>query len=414
MIFKYKVRVANGDIRNGIHEAATEEAALLWIREQGWSPINVEPERGVGSLFAASDDSKKSLMSMELWPQKVGLLDKNVVFKQMATMINAGITVAATLELLSTQTENRTLANALSGMKETVSAGVTFTASMARYPKVFTTLEIALVHAGEQGGVLDVSMNRLAKFVEAQYSLQRKVRSAMTYPFVVVFFTLSALALLSLLIVPLFRKAFANIGMETLPALTNFVFSVSDVMKAYWYLFPLPFVALWLVLRYMRRTEGGRRFLDRLSLKMPVSGDIVYKIIMARSFRTFATLVKAGVPILDAIEMSSEVADNVVVRKAFDIIRERAQNGVALSATIRSQKLFPPMVGHMVAIGEETGEIDEVLEKVADWYDMELDEKIKALSSIIEPVLIIIIGLAVGLVVASVFIPLVQSMQQFM
>ena len=236
----------------------------------------------------------------------------------------------------------------------------------------------------------------------------------MTYPFVVVFFTLSALALLSLLIVPLFRKAFANIGMETLPALTNFVFSVSDVMKAYWYLFPIPFVALWLVLRYMRRTEGGRRFLDRLSLKMPVSGDIVYKIIMAHSFRTFATLVKAGVPILDAIEMSSEVADNVVVRKAFDIIRERAQNGVALSATIRSQKLFPPMVGHMVAIGEETGEIDEVLEKVADWYDMELDEKIKALSSIIEPVLIIIIGVAVGLVVASVFIPLVQSMQQFM
>lgn len=343
MIFKYKVRVANGDIRNGIHEAATEEAALLCIREQGWSPINVEPERGVGSLFAASDDSKKSLMSMELWPQKVGLLDKNVVFKQMAMMINAGITVAATLELLSTQTENRTLANALSGMKETVSAGVTFTASMARYPKVFTTLEIALVHAGEQGGVLDVSMNRLAKFVEAQYSLQRKVRSAMTYPFMVVFFTLSALALLSLLIVPLFRKAFANIGMETLPALTNFVFSVSDVMKAYWYLFPIPFVALWLVLRYMRRTEGGRRFLDRLSLKMPVSGDIVYKIIMARSFRTFATLVKAGVPILDAIEMSSEVADNVVVRKAFDIIRERAQNGVALSATIRSQKLFPPI-----------------------------------------------------------------------
>ena len=228
-----------------------------------------------GSLFAASDDSKKSLMSMELWPQKVGLLDKNVVFKQMATMINAGITVAATLELLSTQTENRTLANALSGMKETVSSGVTFTASMARYPKVFTTLEIALVHAGEQGGVLDVSMNRLAKFVEAQYSLQRKVRSAMTYPFVVVFFTLSALALLSLLIVPLFRKAFANIGMETLPALTNFVFSVSDVMKAYWYLFPLPFVALWLVLRYMRRTEGGRRFLDRLSLNIEDRKSVV-------------------------------------------------------------------------------------------------------------------------------------------
>ena len=131
-------------------------------------------------------------------------------------------------------------------------------------------------------------------------------------------------------------------------------------------------------------------------------------------FYNSMTFVKAGVPILDAIEMSSEVADNVVVMKAFDIIRERAQNGVALSATIRSQKLFPPMVGHMVAIGEETGEIDEVLEKVADWYDMELDEKIKALSSIIEPVLIIIIGVAVGLVVASVFIPLVQSMQQFM
>jgi type IV pilus assembly protein PilC len=285
---------------------------------------------------------------------------------------------------------------------------------MLRYPKVFNGLEIALVRAGEEGGVLDISLARLADFVEKQYALQKKIKSAMMYPSVVVTFTIIALGVLCAFIVPMFRKAFSNIGMAELPKLTAMIFGFSDFLRGYWFTLPIPFIILIVVLKQVRKTEGGRRFLDRRRIKFPGIGDIVFKAIMARSFRTFATLVTAGVSILDAIEMSSGVADNVIIGDAFKVMRERAQNGVMLSATIKEQKLFPAMVAHMIAVGEETGQIDEVLTKVADWYDMELDEKIKGITSIIEPVLIVFIGLVVGLVVGSIFVPLIQAMQQFM
>lgn len=259
-----------------------------------------------------------------------------------------------------------------------------------------------------------MSLSRLAEFVESQYTLQKKIKSAMMYPSVVTAFTVLAMVALCAFIVPMFREAFNNIGMKELPAVTAAIFGFSDFLVAYWFLLPLPFVAIWGAIVLMGKTEWGRRFLDARKLKMPVFGGIIFKSIMTRAFRTFATLVTAGLSILDAIEMSAGVADNVIVADAFKTMRERAQNGVPLSVTIKEQKLFPSMVSHMVAVGEETGQIEEVLDKVAGWYDMELDEQIKALTSIIEPVLIVVIGLGVGLVVGSIFIPLVQAMQQFM
>lgn len=415
MIFRYRARTATGSISTGTREAASEGAAINWIREQGWSPISIEAESsGISIRQQPGDGKKTSILQMELIPQKVTLKDKNVVFKQMATMINAGITIAATLDLLASQTENKSLAGALSGMRDAVNSGVTLAAAMGRFPKVFSGLEIALVRAGEEGGVLDLSLSRLAEFVESQYTLQKKIKSAMMYPSVVTAFTVLAMVALCAFIVPMFREAFNNIGMKELPAVTAAIFGFSDFLVAYWFLLPLPFVAIWGAIVLMGKTEWGRRFLDARKLKMPVFGGIIFKSIMTRAFRTFATLVTAGLSILDAIEMSAGVADNVIVADAFKTMRERAQNGVPLSVTIKEQKLFPSMVSHMVAVGEETGQIEEVLDKVAGWYDMELDEQIKALTSIIEPVLIVVIGLGVGLVVGSIFIPLVQAMQQFM
>jgi type IV pilus assembly protein PilC len=223
-----------------------------------------------------------------------------------------------------------------------------------------------------------------------------------------------ALVALCVGIVPMFRQAFANIGIEEMPALTAFVFGISDFLKAYWFLLPIPFILIYVALKQVNKTTEGRRVLDKVRLHAPLFGDIVFKSIMARAFRTFATLVTAGVTILDAIEMSAGVADNVIIGDAFRIMRERAQNGVMLSVTIKEQKLFPSMVAHMVAVGEETGQVDDVLSKVADWYDMELDERIKGITSIIEPVMIVFVGLVVGLVVGSVFIPIIQAMQKFM
>jgi type IV pilus assembly protein PilC len=400
-------------INTGTTEAASEGDALSWIRHQGWSPIQLEAGASAGSLVSSGADNSR-YPKKSLFQQKVTIRDKSIIFKQMATMVNSGITVAATLELLSSQTENKTLAATIASMRDAVSSGVTLTAAMARFPKIFSNLEMSLTRAGEEGGVLDVCMTRLAAFVEAQHTLQKKIKGAMVYPAVIISVTALALVALCIFIVPLFRKSFAGIGMTNLPPLTAAIFAFSDFLRAYWFLLPVPFIACHFLMKAIGKTAPGRHFFDARKLTLPIAGDIIFKGIMARSFRTFATLVTAGVSILDSIEMSAGVADNVVVHEAFSTMRERVQNGILMSVTLKEQKLFPIMVAHMVAVGEETGNIDEVLTKVADWYDVELDEKIKSLTSIIEPFIIVLVGGVVGLVVGSVFIPLLQSMQQFM
>lgn len=415
MIFRYRAKTATGVISQGKREATSEAAMLNWVREQGWTPILVEAEGSSVSYDPYAPETLwQKILQFELLPQRVTLKDKSVIFKQMSTMINSGVTIAATLDLLASQTENRTLGRAIAGMRDAVGAGVTLTAAMGRFPKVFTNLEMSLVRAGEEGGVLDLAMSRLAAFVESQYALIKKIKSAMMYPAVIILFTIIALVALCMFIVPMFRQAFANIGMKQLPSLTSAIFSFSDMLREYWYLIPVPFILLYIGMKMWYKTPSGQRVLDRLRLKLPIVGGISFKAIMARSFRTLSTLVAAGVSILDSLEMAAGVADNVIVGDSFRLMRERAQNGIPLSITIKEQKLFPAMVAHMTAVGEETGQVDEVLTKVSDWYDLELDEQIKALTSIIEPVLIVIIGLAVGLVIGSIFIPLIQAMQQFM
>ena len=416
MLFKYKVRTATGAISTGTREAANESAAVSWMREQGWSPISVEAQGGglLSGDKAGGGSALNTNIEINLFPKKVTLKDKNVLFKQMSTMVNAGITIAATMDLMASQVENKTLSKAINEIRDAVSGGVTTAAAFARHPKIFTNLEVALLRAGEEGGILDVTLSRLASFVEAQYALQKKIKGAMMYPAVIVFITIMVLVGLCLFIVPTFRKAFANIGITDMPAITAAIFGFSDMLRAYWWAFPIPFIIIAFAIKHINRTEKGKETFDKLKLKLPVFGDIIFKSIMTRAFRTLATLVTAGVSILDSIEMSAGVADNFVIGEAFSIIRDRAQNGIMMSVSIKEQKLFPSMVGHMVAVGEETGQIDEVLSKVADWYDMELDEKIKGLTAIIEPVMIVFVGLVVGLVVASVFIPIIGAMQHFL
>lgn len=211
MIFKYRARTESGQINNGTREAGSESEAISWIREQGWSPIMIEAGPSAATMLAGINAERPSFLKTELFKQKVTMKDKNIIFKQMATMVNSGITVAATLDLLATQTENKTLRSVISEMRDAVGGGVTLAASMARHPNVFSNLEVALIRAGEEGGVLDVCMERLAVFVEKQNVLQKKIKSAMIYPSVIVAVTILALGLLCALIVPMFRKAFYNI-----------------------------------------------------------------------------------------------------------------------------------------------------------------------------------------------------------
>ena len=416
MIFKYRARTTTGSVTAGTREAANEAAAITWMRSQGWSPISVEAHGG--GMFSGDKAEGDSVLNMSininLFPKKVKLKDKTVLFKQMSTMVNAGITIAATMDLMASQIENKTLSKAISDIRDAVSGGVTTASAFARHPEIFSNLEVALIRAGEEGGILDVTLARLAAFVEAQYSLQKKIKGAMIYPAVIVTMTLGVLAGLCLFIVPTFRKAFANIGITEVPALTAFIFGISDMLIAYWWAFPIPFIVIFFAIKRINRTEKGKQVFDKLKLKLPLFGDIIFKSVLTRAFRTLATLVTAGISILDSIEMSAGVADNFVVGEAFDTMRKRAQDGIMLSITIKDQNIFPSMVAHMVAVGEETGQVDDVLSKVADWYDMELDEKIKGLTAIIEPVMIVVVGLVVGLVVASVFVPIIGAIQHFM
>ena len=408
MKYKYRAKAQGGAIITGVREAEDQAAALAWIRDQGWFPVSLEKDAvaGAGGILS---------LSIEL-PQKVTVKDKSVLFRQIATMVSAGVTVASALDLLGTQTENVTLRKAVLGVKEQVNSGVTMAAAMGKYPKIFGTLETSLIHAGEEGGVLEISLDRLATFLEKQDALRKKVKSAMTYPTVVIVITILVLGLMTVIVVPQFKNAYANLGItpDKMPILTKYIFALAEFLQTKWFLVPLPFVGIYLCWASLGYFPQGRRAQDIARIKAPVVGDIIFKVIITRAFRTLATLVSAGVPILEALDMSGAVADNVIVTDAFMKIKEKAQNGMPINTTMKEQAIFPAMVGHMVAVGEETGRIDEMLEKIAEWYDTELEEKIKGLTSIIEPVLIVIVGIGVGLVVGAVFVPLIGAMQHFM
>ncbi|MBP9627455.1 MAG: type II secretion system F family protein, partial [Synergistaceae bacterium] len=309
-----------------------------------------------------------------------------------------------------------TLRKSVIGVKEQVNSGVTMATAMGKYPKIFGTLETSLIHAGEEGGVLEISLDRLATFLEKQDALRKKVKSAMTYPTVVIVITLLVMGLMVAIVVPQFKNAYAGLGItpETMPLLTKSIFALAEFLQTKWFLVPLPIIGVYLSWASLGYFPQGRRIQDIARIKAPVVGDIIFKVIITRAFRTLATLVSAGVPILEALDMSGAVADNVIVTEAFMKIKEKAQNGMPINTTMKEQAIFPAMVGHMVAVGEETGRIDEMLEKIAEWYDTELEEKIKGLTSIIEPVLIVFVGIGVGLVVGAVFIPLISAMQHFM
>jgi len=279
-----------------------------------------------------------------------------------------------------------------------------------RTQRAFSVLMVSIVRAGEEGGVLDSSLQRLATFLEKQQELRSKIYSAVSYPAVVVTFALGVVYILITFIVPRFAQVFDSMGIE-LPEVTALTFSFAVWMSEKWYLFlagVFTFIALILLFNRMKAT---RPFMDRIKLKLPVLGDIFYKTIMARTNRTLSALVEAGVPILMSLEMTSEVANNYVVEKAYVDMREAARRGQALGETVAKTKVFPIMVAHMITIGEQTGRLEEMLGKVADWFEQELDEKIKRLTAVIEPLLIIFVGGIVALVASAIFLPIVGAIQ---
>ena len=343
--------------------------------------------------------------------KKIKPRSMQIFSRQFATMIEAGLNIVASLVILEEQTDDVYLAEIISELRADVEGGLLLSQAMARHPKVFNELYVSMVQAGEASGMLDNVLDRVAEQIEKETKLKRRVKGAMIYPTVVFTFATLVLVAMLMFIVPIFAKIFTELGGQ-LPFLTRVVVSASDLLRARWYIiFPLVAFAVWGTLRY-KKSESGRQKWDQIKLRIPLKiGEVVLKITMARLLRTLATLVAAGVDIIKALEISGSTAGNWLVEKALTEARIKVQEGVPIAEPLTNDPLFPPMVSQMVKIGEETGELEKMLSKIADFYEDEVDSAIQSLTSIIEPLMMIGVGLMVGIIIIAMYLPMFRMMQ---
>ena len=351
---------------------------------------------------------KKSGMKMELslGPKRVKAAELTIMTRQLSTMISSGMTLLRAFYVLEDQIENKKLKETVGAVREDIESGRSFSEALANHPKVFGPLYVAMVRAGETGGVLEEALVRVADQLEKDDNLRRQVKAAMAYPAVVLAFALCVLIGLIAFIVPVFVKVFSDFGGE-LPLITKVTVQASQVVTGQWYLLIGASVGLVVGFRKWRKSSWGRPQWDRLRLRIPFKiGQTVQKISLARWSRTFAALYSAGVPIMQAIEVTGKTAGNSVVEKAMDDVIESVRSGGTIADPLKNAPIFPSMVAQMIAVGEETGNLDAMMSKVADFYEMEVEAAVKALTSILEPVMIIFVGGIVGFIVIAMYMPM--------
>jgi type IV pilus assembly protein PilC len=333
-----------------------------------------------------------------------------VFSRQFATMIEAGLNVVAALVILEEQTDDTYLASIIRELRADVEGGLLLSQAMARHPKVFDRLYVAMVEAGEAAGILDQVLDRVAYQIEKATQIKRRVKGAMLYPTMVLIFATLVLIGMLLFLVPVFVKIFKSLGGQ-LPTLTQYVVGASNIVRGDWYiLFPLLGATIWGVRRY-KRTEQGRQLWDRIKLRIPMKiGDVVLKVTMARFSRTLSTLVAAGVDIIKALEITGQTAGNWVIESALTGVRAKVHEGVPIAQPLIENDVFPPMVSQMVKIGEETGELEKMLGKIADFYEDEVDASISSLTSIIEPIMMIMVGCMVGVIIIAMYLPMFKML----
>jgi type IV pilus assembly protein PilC len=351
---------------------------------------------------------KKSGLSMDvsLGPGRVKAQELTVMTRQLSTMISSGMTLLRAFYVLEDQIENKKLKETVGAVREEIEAGRSFSEALGNHPKVFNPLYVAMVRAGETGGVLEQSLERVADQLEKDDNLRRQVKSAMAYPSVVLAFALCVLLGLIAFIVPVFVNVFKDFGGD-LPMITKVTVKASKIVTGQWYLLLGGTVGGVVGFRRWRKSEWGRPQWDRLRLRIPFKiGDTVQKIALARWSRTFAALYSAGVPIMQAIEVTGQTAGNAVIEKAMADVIESVRSGGTIADPLKEAPIFPAMVAQMIAVGEETGNLDAMMTKVADFYESEVEAAVKALTSILEPVMIILVGGIVGFIVIAMYMPM--------
>jgi type IV pilus assembly protein PilC len=385
------------ELRGEIHapdlDAAREQLRLRGLLAQYLHEMPAEGEEGVRTVF-----------------KKVKPKSLQIFSRQFATMIDAGLSVVSALVILEEQTDDKYLSAVLTELRADVEGGLLLSQAMSRHPKIFNRLYIAMVEAGEAAGILDQVLDRVAFQIEKETQIKRRVKSAMIYPTMVLIFATLVLIGMLLFLVPIFVDIFKTLGGD-LPTLTQYVVTMSDFLRANW-MFIFPFCAgVFFGFRKFKKTETGRKLWDRFKLRVPMKiGGVVLKVTIARFSRTLSTLVAAGVDIIQALEITGQTAGNWVVENALSDVRARVHEGMPIAQPIVENPVFPPMVGHMVKIGEETGELEKMLGKIADFYEDEVDSAISTLTSIIEPVMMIGVGLMVGVIIISMYLPMFKML----
>jgi len=396
--FAYTAINSQGVELNGEIQAPDLSAARDALRGNGLLAQVIEEIRGAPTTRAG-----KTVLGIG---EKVKAKSLQIFSRQFATMIEAGLSVVTALVILEQQTDDKALAEIIDDVREQVEGGSLLSEAMTRHPETFSRLYIAMVEAGEAAGVLDVVLDRVAIQIEKEEKIKRRVKGAMIYPSVVLTFATLVMCGLLMFLVPIFVKIFDQLNGQ-LPTLTLMVLHVSNLLRHWWFvIFPLIGLSIFSFFRW-KRTETGRQAWDRFKLKLPMSiGAVVLKVSMARFSRTLSTLIASGVDIMRALEITAQTSGNWVVETETLKIRERVRDGAPIAQPMVDSAVFPPMVGQMVKIGEETGELEKMLGKVADFYEDEVDASIQALTSIIEPLMMIGVGVMVGIIVISMYLPM--------
>ncbi len=345
---------------------------------------------------------------------RIKLGDLSIMTRQLATMVSSGMTILRSLYVLEAQTENKKLAEQLVAVRKDVEAGLPLSDALERNPKTFNPLYVAMVRAGETGGVLEESLLRISDQLEKEESLRRQVKSAMAYPIVILSFAMVVMLGMVAFIVPVFAGVFEEIGGDAqMPAMTRFVMAISDIVTGKWYLLLAGTAAFVFVFLKFKKTPKGRALSQRFLLRIPFKiGDIFHKVALARWSRTFSALMGAGVPLLQAIDITKQTAGNVVIEEAMDNVTTSVKAGGTIAQPLMDSPVFPSMVGHMVKVGEETGALTTMLSKIGDFYEDQVAASVKALTSILEPVMIVFVGGIVGFIVISMYLPLFSVYDQ--
>ncbi len=390
-VYLWEGRTLSGAIQRGEIEVPDERALQVLLRQKG--------------IVLLKAKKKPLELRLPFFGRRIKKRDVLIFTQQLSAMINAGLPLLQSLEILVQQTENKALKEVIQKVKQDVEGGMSFAGALKKHPRAFDRLYVDMVVAGEQSGNLDLMLKRVANHMEKMENLKRKVRSAMVYPSIIVIVAILVTIVLLVFVIPTFEKLFRDVGMG-LPLPTQMVINLSKFTKANFPYALLALIGAALGLRYYYRTEKGKFVIDSLLLRLPVFGILFKKVAIARFARTLATLVTSGVPILEALEIVSATSGNRKVEKAVLEARSQLQEGQSLALPLSKSGVFPPMVTYMISVGESTGNLEGMLEKVADFYEADVDQAMANLSSLIEPVLIVFLGVLIGGLVVSMYLPI--------